>query len=98
MALCLCSTARSAQAGGGRPILLESHAAAPGPNARFYVDFLVRTKGFREIVEDTWLSKASSMLEPIGDGPWWGPLEDSQRALERMREVRARRKAREEGD
>jgi hypothetical protein len=60
------------------------------------IDFLARAKGFRDFVEEAWLSRENALLEPVGEGPWWGPLEDAQESLRNLREVRARRKAREE--
>ncbi|MHC4598715.1 MAG: hypothetical protein ACYS47_06900 [Planctomycetota bacterium] len=59
------------------------------------IDFLARAKGFRDLMEERWLSRENGLLEPVGGGPWWGPLEDAQEALRNLREVRARRKARE---
>ncbi|MHC4777585.1 MAG: hypothetical protein ACYTFG_03290 [Planctomycetota bacterium] len=61
------------------------------------IGLLAQGKGFCELIADRWLGRENGLLEPVGDGPWWGPLRDSREALDHMRDVRAQRKAREEG-
>jgi hypothetical protein len=58
------------------------------------IGYLARGKALREALEDGWLSRESALLEPVGDGPWWGPLENAGEALEHLREVRRKRKTR----
>ncbi|MHC5035914.1 MAG: hypothetical protein ACYTHM_01230 [Planctomycetota bacterium] len=56
------------------------------------IDLLVQGKGLREIVAEEWLARENALLEPVGDGPWWGPLEDAEEGLEVLRKFRRKRK------
>lgn len=59
------------------------------------IDFLARGKGIRETLEQEWLARENPFLKPVGDGPWWGPLENADEAVRALGEVRRRRREKE---
>jgi hypothetical protein len=49
------------------------------------LDLLAFMKRMRGEIEDRWLSRPSDLLEPAGEGPWWGPLRDITPTLRHFR-------------
>lgn len=62
------------------------------------IDTLARCQSLKRFLEEGWLEKPHPLLEPIGEGPWWGPLEQPADTLEKLRDVRKRRADQAGGD
>lgn len=62
-----------------RALAVVGEAAAAGARV-----LGARVEALRRQIEARWLSRPSPLLEPVRDGPWWGPLRDVTGTLGRL--------------
>jgi hypothetical protein len=49
------------------------------------LDVLALLRRLSAEIEERWLTKPCELLEPVGDGPWWGPVRDITPTLRHFR-------------
>lgn len=49
------------------------------------LDLLLSVQALAACIAERWLSRPCALLEPVGEGPWWGPLRDITPTLRHFR-------------